>query len=148
MIKIAILGGLALSVAATTGNAFGRDDRWSAGFGMGVIEATVTQGAGNRIDVACASGALRPNSITFEIGGRTPEGERLFFSFDGGPIEDVWVSNGRIEADCRACVGTFYYVIERLKAHSRVSISTLEGKTANFTLLGSADAIGDCPNEW
>ena len=132
------------AIAGTTAGAFGRDDRWSSGFGMGVCEALVTSGAGNQIYVACDCGSAQPSSISFMLGGGAPKGDRIFLSFDGADAEDIWISEGGITSDCRACAGTFEYVRDALKRHGRVRVMAQNGDAATFTLVGSSEAIGEC----
>jgi hypothetical protein len=133
-----------LAIVASAANAFGSDEKWSSGFGQGVCEAIVTSGAGNEIYVGCDCGSDRPSSISFQLAGKSPTGDLVFLSFDGGQAEDVSLWNSAIPSDCRACASNFDYVKERLKRHSNVRVMFQNGDAANFTLKGSTAAIGEC----
>lgn len=136
-----LLSGL---IAGTSAHAFGRDDHWVSGFGQGVCESVVTSSAGNRIYVACDCGSGRPPSINFELIGRSPQGSRIFLTFDAQNAEDIWVENGRISANCRACAGNFDYVLDLFRRHNRVRVMAQNGDAATFTLKGASRALGQC----
>lgn len=51
--------GVALLAAPGAALAFGNDDRWESGWGMGIAEAVITRGPGNQIYVTCDDGAMR-----------------------------------------------------------------------------------------
>jgi hypothetical protein len=140
-------GFLALLAAVTIPeltSAFGRDDRWTAGFGQGVCEAVVTSGAGNQIYLACDCGSDRPSSISFTLAGRSAPGDRILLAFDSFDAESIWIADGEIISDCRACAANSDYVLQRLKRHSRVRVMFQNGDAATFSLKGSSEAIGDC----
>lgn len=138
---------LALCVAAipVAAMGFGRDDRWVSGWGMGVAEALVTAGDGNQIYVTCDQGAGRnATGIDFMLAGQSPSGDHVALTFDDDPSVEVSLWDGRIPSDCRACVSTYTFVTERLRAHNRVRVAFENGDQATFTLTGSRAAIVDC----
>lgn len=144
-IRLLLTTATCLLLAPMTASAFGNDQTWESGFGQGVAEAIITQGAGNEIYVTCDSGAGREaTEIRFTIGGKSPAGSRLTMVFDGQAPEQVWIADGGIKSNCRACAGTYQWVVERLKKHARVHVMTEDGATASFSLKGASKAIGDC----
>lgn len=147
--KLTVLGGAlawaGIFLGATPAFSFGNDREWQSGWGQGVAEAVVTNGAGNQIYVTCDEGAGRnATGISFMIGGDSPTGDHIVLTFDGADPEQVWVQDGQITSDCRACAGTYDWTIERLKKHSRVHVMTEAGESAAFTLKGATKAIGNC----
>jgi hypothetical protein len=150
-LKLSIFGGTVLlctQVICTSATAFGRDDQWQSGFGQGVCESIITSGSGNEIYVACDCGSNQPSSISFQLTGRDPIGDNVFLSFDNQDAESIWISDGSIGSDCRACASTFNYVIDKLKKHSRVRVMYQNGDAATFSLKGSAEAIGECISDF
>lgn len=134
-----------LTLALTSGaSALGRDDEWQSGWGQGMSEAVVTYGPGNRIFVSCNEGGIGETNISFALAGRAPTGDDVVLTFDGEDPERIWISNGRIPSNCRACASTFDYVIDKLKTHLSVHVLFENGDGARFTLKGAAEAIGDC----
>ncbi|MBZ0129779.1 MAG: hypothetical protein K8F59_11755 [Rhodobacteraceae bacterium] len=64
-------------------------------------------------------------------------------TFDNDDPEQIWISNGDITSDCRACMGNYEYVIRKLKSHRSVHVLFENGDGARFTLKGSSAAITD-----
>jgi hypothetical protein len=135
---------IALILYPSIGTAFGSDDKWSSGFGQGTKEALVTHGPGNKIYVACQEGSLTPSSIHFTLGGDSPNGDHVFLSFDDHDPVSVWISDGMITSDCRACAANFDFVVNKLKQYDSVYVMFENGLGTRFTLNGSSEAIGDC----
>lgn len=136
---------LALVAMPVSAIAFGNDDEWVSGFGQGVCESIVTHGANNSIYVSCECGSGRPSSgITFRLAGQNPTGSSILLTFDGRAPEEISISDGRIESNCRACAATFTYVIELLRTYNSVNVRFENGDNATFTLKGSNSAIGEC----
>ena len=131
-------------VAPTLGFAFGNDDKWVSGFGQGTKEATITKGPGNSIYVACQNGGISESSVTFYLANTKADGEKVFLSFDNDAPEEIWISNGSVTSNCRACAANFDYVIDKLKSHSLVNVLFPNGDNATFSLSRSREAIGDC----
>lgn len=119
------------------------DSRWVQGYGQGVIEATVTAGAGNRILVACDT-SHRLTAMHVTIGGQTPTGDRLIFTFDDLDPASMFFPSGHLRSDNHAGADNFTSIIERLKRHGSVHVMTPKGDGARFTLAGSSAAIGEC----
>ena len=141
---------LALAAAAAISlpndaRAFGNDERWVSGWGMGVKEAIITKGPGNQIYVACDEGSGSGSSIFFMLAGSGPTGDALTLTFDGRDPQDFWISDGQIISDCRACAANFSMVIDLFKKHRSVHVRFESGLAARFSLAGSSSAIGDCP---
>lgn len=137
--------GAAFTLTAGAAWAFGNDITWEAGGDQGVSEAIITSGAGNSIMATCDVGQDNNlTGITFEIGGTYPE-DYVILTFDGQNPEQVGLwGEGMITSSCRACAGTYDWVIERLKRHHRIHVMTKEGKSTTFSLKGATKAIGDC----
>jgi hypothetical protein len=137
-----------VSLASATGQAlaFGNDDRWESGWGQGVSEAIITHGPGNQIYVTCnGGGSLGANTgISFMLAGQSPTGSSVILTFDSEDPESIWISDGEITSDCRACADNYEYIIERLKRHSSVHVMFENGDSARFTLAGSSEAIAEC----
>lgn len=133
-------------VPAGPAGAFGNDDHWESGWGQGVAEAIITHGPGNQIYVTCNQGAADyvGSGISFMLGGRAPTGSSVILTFDNEDPESIWISDGQITSDCRACAGNYEYVIERLKRHSSVHVLFENGDSARFSLAGSSEAITEC----
>lgn len=144
--RSAMLGAFCLVVPLA---AWAGDDRWSSGFGQGLVEASVSHGPGNSITVVCNVGGnpVAGSAIWFELAGRPPGGDWVSLTFDGAVPERMSLWEGRITSDCPPCAGTFDHVVARLKAHSSVHVQFANGDGARFTLVGSAEAIGDCPSD-
>ncbi|KVK62655.1 hypothetical protein L905_18975 [Agrobacterium sp. TS43] len=137
--------GVALLAAPGAASAFGNDDRWESGWGMGVAEAVVTRGAGNQIYVTCDEGADRnATAISFTLAGNSSKDSSVQLTFDGEAPEDYTLWDGQIKSDCRACAATYDIVIKKLKTHSSVHVKFKNGDAANFSLNGSSKAIGQC----
>ena len=129
---------------AGTAHAFGNDDRWVSGWGMGTKEAIVTKGPGNQIYIACEEGSLIPSSISFMLAGDGPSGTNVTLTFDNKDPEDFWISDGQIVSDCRACAANFDRAIGLMKNHASVHVRFENGLSARFSLRGSSEAIGEC----
>lgn len=124
--------------------AFGNDETWVGGFGQGMKEALIMKGPGNSIYVACSEGSLTPSSVRFSLAGESAAGDSIILTFDGLEPEQIWVSNGEVSSDCRACAGNFEYVIDKLKSHNSVHVLFPNGNGTRFTLNGATAAIGQC----
>lgn len=126
--------------------AFGRDDRWESGWGQGVSEAIVTHGPGNQIYVTCNDGgsSFSHTGISFMLGGRSPTGSSITLTFDNEDPLPVWITDGEITSDCRACAGNYEYIVTKMKAHSSVHVLFESGNAARFTLKNSSNAIAPC----
>lgn len=122
------------------------DSEWSSGWGQGVSEAWVTQGAGNQIMAFCDNGGTLedPAGIRFMIGGDSPVKDRVVLVFDNAPPIQVTLDDGVITSNCHACMSNYEYIIGMLKRHNQVHVMTDTGQTATFTLRGSREAISDC----
>jgi len=144
--KIFLSLSIVLIICMTQGAlSFGNDQSWERGFGQGTAEAIIRKGPGNSIYVACEAGSGRPSSIFFELAGKAPNGDRITLTFDGEDPEQIWVSEGQITSDCRACAANFTYVVEKLKSGRSLHVLFPNGEGARFSLKGSANAIGECP---
>lgn len=147
-----------ISIAATAagvlltapGLAFGRDDEWESGWGQGVSEAIVTHGPGNQIYVTCNDGgsSFSNTGISFMLGGRSPTGSHVILTFDNEDPESVWIADGAITSNCRACAGNYEYAIKKLKGHSSVHVLFENGDAARFTLKNSSNAIVSCASDF
>jgi hypothetical protein len=135
---------IAVLMTALSASAFGNDETWVSGWGQGTKEALIKKGPGNQIYVACQEGSSSPSSISFMLAGDSTKDDRVFLTFDSKDPEAIWVSNGEITSDCRACASNFDYVIERLKSHSSVHVQFTNGDATRFSLAGSTKAIGVC----
>ena len=129
---------------ATATLAFGNDDSWVSGWGMGTKEAVITHGPGNEIYIACDEGSNLSSSIRFMLGGDDPKGKVVTLTFDGADPEDFWLADDIISSDCHACAANFDRVIELLKSHKTVHVRFENGLSSRFTLDGSSEAIGEC----
>lgn len=136
---------VSLSVASGHATAFGNDDRWVSGWGQGIAEAIITHGPGNQIYVTCNQGAADyvDSGISFTLGGMSPTGS-VILTFDNEDPERFGVTDGQITSNCRACAGTYEYVVNRLKRHNSVHVLFENGDSARFTLAGSSEAIAEC----
>ncbi|MDP2738320.1 MAG: hypothetical protein Q8O82_06335 [Pseudorhodobacter sp.] len=130
--------------AMTPARAFGNDEHWVSGWGMGTKEAIITKGPGNQIYVACEEGSTNPSSISFMLGGDGPRGDQITLTFDETDPQDFWITNGEITSDCHACAANFDTVIELLKSHNSVHVRFENGLSTRFSLSGSGEAIGQC----
>lgn len=125
------------------------DHVWRSGWGMGVSEAEVTSGSGNKIYVACShpdnSGGSK---IYISLVGDSPKDSKLLAKFDNGPLEDFFTdTHGAIDSDSHAAAAQFTYLLEKFKKHQKVYIRFSNGHEATFTLKGAKKAIGseeDC----
>lgn len=137
---------LAISSFGAPALSFGTDDQWQSGWGQGVSEAIITHGPGNQIYVTCNDGGnpFSKTGISFMLGGRAPTGEYVTLTFDDNDPENIWINDGEITSDCRACAGNYEYVIEKFKTHSSVHVLFENGDSARFTLKGSSSAITSC----
>lgn len=125
--------------------AFGQDDRWVSGWGQGVSEAIVTHGPGNQIYVTCnEGGGSGSTGILFMLAGSAPTGHSITMTFDNDDPEQIWITDGEITSDCRACMGNYEYIIGKLRRHNSVHVLFENGDNARFTLRGSSAAIVDC----
>lgn len=137
--------GVALLAAPGAALAFGNDDRWESGWGMGIAEAVITRGPGNQIYVTCDDGAMRnATAISFTLAGDSSKDSSVQLTFDGGEPEDYSLWDGQIKSDCHACASTYDVVIKKLKTHNFVHVKFGNGKAAKFSLNGSAKAIKQC----
>lgn len=84
------------------------------------------------------------SSVSFTLNGKEPSGNSVFLTFDNENPESVWISNGEITSDCRACAANYDYVVNKLRSHSSVHVMFTNGDAARFTLKGSSRAIGQC----
>jgi hypothetical protein len=132
------------ALATGSAHAFGNDDKWVSGWGMGTKEAIITKGPGNQIYVSCEEGSSLPSSISFMLAGDGPTGSNVTLTFDNEDPEDFWMSDGQITSDCRACAANFDRSISLLKNHSSVHVRFENGLSARFSLRGSREAIGEC----
>jgi hypothetical protein len=130
----------------TAADAFGSDDRWTAGWGQGIAEAIITKGPGNQIYVTCGENYGRPGhtAIGFMLVGREPIGSTITLTFDGIDPQDFSLWNGRVPSDCHACEANYSTIISMFKRHQSVHVRFENGDAAKFTLKGAAKAIGHC----
>lgn len=122
---------------------FGRDDRWVQGTDPASCDAVVASGPQSHIYVTCGCGGV-PAGILFTIDGAPAGSGRIELAFDDAAPESVPVENGALWADCAACAPGFGAVIASLRRHHRVAVQFPDGAAAEFSLLGSADALGAC----
>lgn len=134
------------SVVTGRVNACGNDYEWTAGWGQGISEAIITRGSGNSIYVTCGEHYGRPGhtGIRFMLAGDSPNGSEITLTFDQNDPERIWIDDGSITSNCRACASNYLYVIKKLKRHSSVHVLSQDGAAARFSLSGSAKAIGNC----
>ncbi|WP_395517815.1 hypothetical protein [Pseudorhizobium flavum] len=136
---------MALTAMPTMALAFGNDDHWVSGWGMGVAEAVITKGPGNQIYVTCDDGADRnATGISFTLAGDTSKDSSIQLIFDNEDPEDYSLWDGSIRSDCRVCAQTYDVVIDKLKKHSTVHVKFQNGLGTRFSLKGAAKAIGEC----
>lgn len=130
---------------STSALAFGNDDKWTSGWGMGVSEAVITKGPGNQIYVTCDDGAdSNATGISFTLLGDSPKGNTIQLTFDNDDPEDYSLFDGKITSDCRVCASIYDSVIQKLKAKSSVHVKFSNGTSTRFTLKGASKAIGHC----
>lgn len=126
---------------------------WGAEFGQGIVEASVGDGNGSELRLVCNISGLDTIASKLSFGPQTgvpsfaSAGSTVEFLFDGlhsAPIllnaDDSFV----VEKDA-VSIGTFNFLIGRLKKHSFVVIKLPDGQQLNFSLRGSSKAIGVCP---
>lgn len=131
--------------STNTALAFGNDETWSSGWGMGVAESIITRGPGNQIYVTCEDGAGRDaTGISFMLAGKSPSGSKIQLSFDKKDPEDYSIWDGQITSSCRACAATYDDVIAKFKKHSTVHVKFANGLSSVFSLKGASKAIGSC----
>ncbi len=68
----------------------------------------------------------------------------MTLTFDNEDPENIWITDGKITSDCRACADNYERVIEKLKIHNSVHVLFENSDSARFTLKGSSSAITDC----
>jgi hypothetical protein len=128
--------------------AFGNDNEWVSGFGMGVCESLIKKGPGNDIYVACDCGSGLGSTVNFTLEGNAPTGNSILLTFDGEDPEEFWISDGKITSDCHACSANFDVVLERFKKHKSVHVRFENGLSARFSLKGANAAIGECISDF
>lgn len=134
-----------ITIGSHNASAFGRDDQWVSGWGQGIAEAIVTHGSGNQIYVTCnEGGGAGSTGISFMLAGKAPTGDNITLTFDNDNPEQIWISNGAITSNCRSCMGSYEYIIRKLRSHNSVHVLFENGDNARFTLEGSKAAITDC----
>lgn len=145
--KILLISAMVIPSAAFS---FGGDDEWNYGFGMGVKEAVVTKGPGNRIYVTCGQPIMgrSPTAIQFTLMGKTPESGDVLLTFDGDMPRSFQIWKGLINSDSRVGDAQFTTIINLLKSKSMVNVRFPDGTNATFTLKGSSKAIGECPSDF
>lgn len=151
--RASVLATLSIFYAATgltvSSVAAYEDAQWHSSWGMGVKEAGVTSGAGNRVLVACnENSSIAQSGISFTLANKVPTGDSLILTFDGRPPEMIFISDGHVTSDCHVCAKNFNYVLGLMKSHKFVHVMFESGNSASFTLAGSSDAIGDCVGEF
>lgn len=137
------------AILASSAIAFGNDEAWESGWGMGISEAIITKGQGNKIYVACGIPTPgRPvTSISFALIGNAPNSSSILLTFDGEAPREVFLSNGSIESASRAGASQFDYIIGKFREKQWVNVRYMDGTNATFTLNGASDAIGICPSD-
>lgn len=120
------------------------DHIWRSGWGMGVSEAEVTQGSGNKIYVACHEPTdYGGSTISISISGDTFRNGEILAIFDGGKPETLYTNkDGYIESDSRVGAQQFSYLITKFKKHKKVYFRFPNKDEATFTLNGANKAIG------
>ncbi|WP_454623488.1 hypothetical protein [Brucella anthropi] len=143
--KFMISSTVLLFATSYQAQAFGNDETWVSGYGMGVAEAKITKGPGNEIYVTCDEGAGRNQTwISFMLGGDSSKGDSVQLIFDNQDPIDISISDGGISSNCRVCASNYDYVIERLKRHKTVHVKFQNGLSTRFSLKGASKAIGQC----
>lgn len=130
--------------------AFGNDEAWTSGFGMGVAEAVITNGPGNQILVAC--GAPLPgrsvSAISFMLVGDSSDDDEVLLTFDGDAPEGYPLTDGGIGSASHADSGWFERAIEKFRVKNFVNVRFKDGRNATFTLRGASKAISECPSDF
>ncbi|MBO9422378.1 peptidoglycan-binding protein [Labrenzia sp. R4_2] len=126
---------------------------WGAEFGQGIVEASVGDGNGSELRLVCNISGLDTIASKLSFGPQSgvpsfaSAGSTVEFLFDGlhsAPIllnaDDSFV----VKKDA-VSIGTFNFLIGRLKKHSFVVVKLPDGQQLKFSLRGSSKAIGLCP---
>lgn len=148
-------GGSAQPVTASAANSasIGYYPAWGAEFGQGIVEAGVGDGKGSELRLVCNISGLDTiaSRLTFgpqsQVPAFAPAGSTVEFLFDGqhsAPIvlnahDSLVVENNAVS------IGTFKFIVGRLKKHNSLIVRFPSGRELNFPLKGSGKAIGDCP---
>lgn len=145
----ALLTGLALLVSGPA-QAFGNDDTWTTGYGMGIAEAVITKGAGNQIYVTCGIPTPgRPvTSISFTLAGDSSKDNSILLTFDNEAPQEFSLWDGDIQSASRAGASQFEYVIAKFRAKQWVNVRFEDGTNTTFSLKGANKAIGECPTDF
>ncbi len=129
----------------------GANGQWVFLADQSIGEASVQNGAGEKISLSCASNASnnRGSSITFQIGGGPlVAGTSLELHIENAYPSIIPLSLNRenqfVVDDARWIQDTFKTMIEGLKAGSSVTIRGQGGMEAKFSLKGSSAAIANC----
>lgn len=120
------------------------DDKWRSGFGQGIVEAEVTQGSGNKIEVVCSDpdNSLNiPSSISVTIGNRTSSS--MLMVYDGGKPEEISLGS-YIDSSNHVGADYFLHILEKFKKHKKVYIRFADGSEATFTLKGAKAVVDGC----
>tara|TARA_E500000178_G_C16607615_1_gene567558 strand:+ start:47 stop:502 length:456 start_codon:yes stop_codon:yes gene_type:complete len=139
--------GIALGTISSSVHATG--EKWTSEFGQGVYVAEVKHGPGNSISVICGEDyGPGMTGIEFRLAGRTIK-DSVFLIFDQEDPVKIWVGDGKITTECRACNSNYHSVLERLVRHDSVYVMDKEGVGTRFSLIGSSEKIDqDCKTDW
>jgi hypothetical protein len=139
---------LLLAITPNQALAFGNDDEWVSGFGMGVCESIIRKGPGNDIYIACDCGSGLGSTVSFTLEGKPPTGNTVRLTFDEINSEDFWITDGKITSDCHACSVSFDVAIKRFKKYESVDVRFENGLSARFNLKGANSAIRECVSDF
>lgn len=109
--------------------------------------AWVEAGKGNRIELTCDGSAETNKTVAIiTIDGLRPMPEtNVSFIFDKSPAETFSANgNGIFSSECNSCAGVFGGIVQGLVKSKSVQVKFSNGAEAQFSLAGSANAIGEC----
>lgn len=142
-----------VTASAANSASIGYYPAWGAEFGQGIVEAGVGDGKGSELRLVCNISGLDTiaSRLTFgpqsQVPAFAPAGSTVEFLFDGqhsAPIvlnahDSLVVENNAVS------IGTFKFIVGRLKKHNSLIVRFPSGRELNFPLKGSGKVIGDCP---
>lgn len=120
---------------------------WNRSDESGSHRAWVNAGKGNRIELTCDGSAETNKTVAIiTIDGLRPMPEtNVSFVFDKSPAETFTANgNGIFSSECNSCAGVFGGIVQGLVNNNSVQVKFNNGAEAQFSLAGSAGAIGEC----